>query len=161
MSAAIIREGYFLLYSVVTGFCFAYIYDNLRLLRRLFSHRSWLVDAEDILYWTFCFFASFYLLYYENDGVIRFFAVLGAAVGMFLYVRTVGRLYVKALYRLIMILLTPYRFLKLQLTRVRKHFTIKTRAFFTKMHRRGEKTDAAKNKDKSRKEKTCVPAKKK
>lgn len=159
MSGTIIWEWYFLLYSIMTGFGFAYIYDNVRLFRRIFRHKRWLVDVEDILYWVVCFFVSFYLLYYGNRGVVRFFAVLGAAIGMYLYGRTIGRLYVKSLYRLIMLVLAPYRFLKLRLTRVQKHFTIKIRNYLRRKHRKGEKNAA--DQSKGKKTKACISAQKK
>lgn len=159
MSETIIREWYFLLYSILTGFCFAYLYDNIRLLRRLWKHKRWLVDMEDILYWIFCFLASFYLLYYGNNGVVRFFAVLGAAIGMFFYSRTVGRIYVKSLYRLIMLLLSPYRFLKIRLTRLRNHLKIKMRDLLRA--KRGEGEDNAAEPCKREKGKACISAQKK
>ncbi len=157
MSGTIIREWYFMLYSVLTGIVFAYLYDHIRLFRRLMKHKRWLVDAEDILYWMFCFFASFSLLYYGNNGVVRFFAVLGAALGMFLYSKTIGRIYVKSLYRLIMLLLSPYRFVKLRLTRMANHFKIKM-SDFQKTKRREEEHDATKP---CKKEKACISAQKK
>lgn len=158
MSGTIIREWYFLLYSILTGFCFAFLYDNIRLLRRLFRHKRWLVDTEDILYWTVCFFSSFYLLYYGNHGVVRFFAVLGAAIGMYLYSQSAGRLYVKGLYRLIMLLLSPYRFAKMRLTRIKNHLTIKIGDFVRAKHGEGEKDAAEKN---GKKAKACISAQKK
>lgn len=95
MSGEIVREWYFWLVSIATGACMAFAYDVLRLFRRLFRHGRIAVDLEDILYWTACFVVSFTLLYYGNNGVIRFAAVLGAAVGMFLYIVTVGRFFVR------------------------------------------------------------------
>lgn len=159
MSETIIWEWYFLLYSVITGVGFAYIYDNIRLLRRIFRHKRWLVDIEDVLYWVVCFLVSFYLLYYGNHGVVRFFAVIGAGIGMYLYAKTIGRLYVKSLYRLIMLLLTPYRFVKLRLTHVRKQFTIKLRVFMRRKHGKGEKNAA--DQSKGKKAKACISAQKK
>lgn len=159
MSGMIIREWYFLLYSVLTGFSFAFLYDQIRLLRRLCKHHRWMVDAEDILYWTICFFASFYLLYYGNNGVVRFCAVLGAAIGMFLYSKTVGRIYVKSLYRFIMLLLSPYRFLKIRLTRIRNHFKIKIRDLLRAKQGEGEKN--ATEPCKREKDKACISAQKK
>ena len=50
----------------------AFAYDVLRLFRRLVRHGRFAVDIEDILYWTICFLLSFTLLYYGNNGVIRF-----------------------------------------------------------------------------------------
>ncbi len=158
MSATIIREWHFLLYSILTGVCFAYVYDNIRLLRRLIRHKSWLVNAEDFLFWVLCFFSSFYLLYYGNNGVIRFVAVLGAAIGMYLYGRTIGQLYVKGLYRLIMIVLSPYRFLKIRLTRIKNHLTIKLRDYVRAKRGEGEKHAADK---KQKKAKACISSQKK
>lgn len=82
MSREIVREWHFWLASIMTGVFMAFAYDLLRLLRRLVRHARIIVDLEDILYWTACFGLSFTLLYYGNNGVIRFAAVLGAAVGM-------------------------------------------------------------------------------
>ncbi|MBQ6787208.1 MAG: spore cortex biosynthesis protein YabQ [Lachnospiraceae bacterium] len=159
MSETIIREWYFLWCSVLAGFGFAFVYDQIRLIRRLCKHSRWLVDVEDILYWTFCFLASFYLLYYGNNGVVRFFAVLGAAIGMFLYCKTVGRIYVKSLYRLIMLLLSPYRFVKIRLTRIRNHFTIKMRDLMRA--KRGEGEENATKPCKRKESKACISAQKK
>ena len=95
MSGEIVREWYFWLVSVATGAFMAFSYDVIRLFRRLVRHGRFAVDFEDILYWTACFGLSFTLLYYGNNGVIRFAAVLGAAVGMFLYAMTLGRVFVR------------------------------------------------------------------
>ena len=79
MSGEIVKEWHFWLVSIATGAFMAFVYDVLRLLRRLLRHGRFAVDLEDILYWTACFGLSFTLLYYRNNGVIRFAAVLGAA----------------------------------------------------------------------------------
>lgn len=89
------------LISIAAGVCMAFVYDLLRLFRRLVRHGRLAVDLEDLLYWTVCFFASFTILYYANNGVIRFVAVLGAALGMLLYSVTMGRIFVKVCYFLI------------------------------------------------------------
>ena len=101
MSREIVREWHFWLASIMTGVFMAFAYDLLRLLRRLVRHARIIVDLEDILYWTACFGLSFTLLYYGNNGVIRFAAVLGAAVGMLFYALTAGRFFVKWCYFLI------------------------------------------------------------
>lgn len=79
----------------------AFVYDLLRLFRRLVRHGRFAVDVEDLLYWTVCFFASFTILYYGNNGVIRFVAVLGAALGMLFYSVTIGKVFVRFSYFLI------------------------------------------------------------
>ncbi len=101
MSADIIREWNFWLASVLAGAGMAFLYDIFRLFRRLIRHGRLAVDLEDILYWAVCFGISFALLYYGNNGVIRFAAVLGAAVGMLVYVATLGRFFVRSSYAVI------------------------------------------------------------
>jgi len=95
MSGNIIREWHFWLASIATGACMAFAYDLLRLFRRLVRHGRFAVDLEDILYWSACFVISFSLLYYGNNGVIRFAAVFGAAIGMCIYILTLGRVFVR------------------------------------------------------------------
>ena len=101
MSRNIIADLDLWLVSITAGVCMAFAYDILRLFRRLVRHGRLAVDVEDLLYWVICFFASFTILYYGNNGVIRFVAVLGAALGMLLYSVTIGRIFVKVCYFLI------------------------------------------------------------
>lgn len=101
MSENIIADLDLWLVSIAAGVCMAFAYDLLRLLRRLVRHGRLAVDLEDLLYWTASFFASFAILYYGNNGVIRFVAVLGAALGMLIYSATIGKIFVKFSYFLI------------------------------------------------------------
>ena len=101
MSENIIADLDLWIVSIATGVCMAFVYDLLRLFRRIVRHGRFAVDVEDLLYWTFCFFASFVILYYGNNGVIRFVAVFGAALGMLLYSVSIGRVFVKFSYFLI------------------------------------------------------------
>ena len=164
MSDTIIREWHFLWYAVATGYGFAFFYDFLRLLRRLFHHGRVMVDIEDLLYWTVCFLISFTLLYYGNHGVIRFFAVLGAGAGMYLYSITLGRFLVKGTYFLICKLCSPFirfvRFIKNRLTRMTNHFTIKIRGFIRLMREKGEKKRAGKPCKKPKTKKARIPPEK-
>lgn len=154
MSESIFREWYFWLYSIVTGAGFAFAYDWIRLFRRFFRHKRWLVDLEDICYWIMCFFISFSLLYYGNYGVIRFFAVLGAGVGMALYCATLGRIFIPVMYRFFWWFMLPLRVAKNKLTQLSFHFTMKLRERFVKkcgegdrhVGRTGKKQKARENK---------------
>ena len=165
MSSTIIREWYLLWYAVAAGFAYAWVYDNLRLFRRLIKHGRILVDIEDLLYWVWCFVTSFVLLYYVNQGVIRAFAVVGAGAGMYLYYLTIGRFYVRVLYFLISKLCSPiicfWRFIKNGLTRIINHFKIKLTVFYTKRKEKGEREHAESLRKKQNRKKTCVPTKEK
>lgn len=101
MSKNIIADLDLWLVSIAAGACMAFAYDFLRLFRRLVRHGRFAVDLEDLIYWIICFFASFTILYYGNNGVIRFVAVLGAALGMLFYSVTIGKIFVRFSYFLI------------------------------------------------------------
>lgn len=121
MSERIIADLDLWLASIVAGACMAFAYDLLRLFRRLVRHGRLAVDMEDLAYWTLCFFASFTLLYYGNNGVIRFVAVFGAAIGMLLYVVSLGRIFVKFTYFLINRTIgSAFRFLRRTLGKLHK-----------------------------------------
>ncbi|MDE5717000.1 MAG: spore cortex biosynthesis protein YabQ [Lachnospiraceae bacterium] len=85
MSREIVQELTFFTHSVILGLVITFIYDWVRVLRRLFKHGTVLMSAEDFLFWLACGIGVFYMLYRENDGTLRWFAVLGAAIGMFFY----------------------------------------------------------------------------
>ncbi|MCC8127036.1 MAG: spore cortex biosynthesis protein YabQ [Clostridiales bacterium] len=75
MSAEIATEAGLLVMSAGLGGMLALLYGVLRMLRRLFRHGWLLVGLEDLAYWVFCGFAVFYLLYRENDGVLRLYVI--------------------------------------------------------------------------------------
>ena len=62
-----------------------FIYDQIRIVRRVLPHGSVLVAIEDLLFWLFAGIVIFSLLYRMNAGTLRWFAVFGLATGMFFY----------------------------------------------------------------------------
>lgn len=89
MSQGIVQEITFFLHSVLMGLIITFAYDWVLIFRKLFRHGRILISIEDILYWFACGIGVFYMLYRENDGVLRWFAVMGAALGMLFYKVTV------------------------------------------------------------------------
>ena len=85
MSAEVIDQGIFWLFFFVTGAVITFIYDQIRIVRRVLPHGSVLVAIEDLLFWLFAGIVIFSLLYRMNAGTLRWFAVFGLATGMFLY----------------------------------------------------------------------------
>ncbi len=170
MSGTIITEWHFWLVSVITGIVMAFSYDLIRIVRRFIRHNRFFVDAEDLLFWTGCFFASFTLLYYGNNGVIRFAAVLGAGIGMLFYELTFGRIFVKYSCIVIRRLLDPIGkfikklygiltkiilFLRMRLTKTVNGFKIKYNYAF-KAKSGKEETGYGKKKKQKKKKKTGI-----
>ncbi len=95
MSPEIELEVYFLFHSFLMGILITVLYDVLRILRRIIPHNIVAVSAEDFLYWIVCSLLVFLMLIRENNGILRWFAVAGAALGMLLYKKTLGFLFVR------------------------------------------------------------------
>lgn len=94
MSQNIFQELQFLLYAILFGAFLTSVYDIFRILRRVFIHSNMLVSLEDLLFWIFCAVSVFYLLNSQSDGKLRWFSVMGAALGMSVYHVTLGRILV-------------------------------------------------------------------
>ncbi len=85
MSREIVQELTFFAHSVLMGLAITFVYDWIHVLRRLIRHGKVLTSLEDLCFWLACGVAVFYMLYRENDGTLRWFAILGATIGMLFY----------------------------------------------------------------------------
>lgn len=89
------NENIFLFYALLMGIFITFVYDILRIFRRVVPHGNFLVSLEDMAFWIYCATEVFLLMYHESDGTLRWFAVLGAMVGMLLYKKLVSVPFVK------------------------------------------------------------------
>ena len=94
MSQDIVQEITFFLHSIVMGLVITFAYDWLLILRRLIKHKSFWVSVEDFFFWFACGIGVFYMLYKENNGILRWFAVVGALLGMLLYKGIIGKRFI-------------------------------------------------------------------
>ena len=76
--------------SFAMGAALMMLYDLLRLFRLLVRHNAVFLGIEDFLYWIFCGFASFAMLYQQNGGILRFYVIVGIFAGMIIYDRLVS-----------------------------------------------------------------------
>ena len=89
------EESLFMLYALLMGIFITFVYDLLRILRRVIPHNIFWISLEDLVFWGFCAVEVFLLMYHVSNGTLRWFAVLGALLGMFLYSKTLSRFLVK------------------------------------------------------------------
>lgn len=75
---------------MIRGILILVLYDLIRIFRRIVPHGVWAVALEDILYWAGTALLIFQLLYRENDGAVRGYALFAVAVGMLFYHQTVS-----------------------------------------------------------------------
>lgn len=86
---------------LLTGMGFMMVYDVLRILRGLIPHGIFLISLEDVVYWLFCSLAVFTILYRQNDGTLRGFAIAGVFSGMLFYNHFISRHLVVVITRLL------------------------------------------------------------
>lgn len=72
-----------------------FAYDCLRIFRRLVPHGIFWISVEDILYWIAAAGWFFLRICKVNDGIIRFYVLLGVALGAALYYALLGRFLMK------------------------------------------------------------------
>ena len=92
---SMVSENEFLLHSLIMGVFLLFVYDILRIIRRVIPHGGFWVAVEDLIFWVYCGAEVFLLMYHESNGTLRWFAVTGAMAGMFLYNKLISRLFVK------------------------------------------------------------------
>lgn len=101
MSGTIHYEARLLAMSFLTGAGLMIVYDCLRVFRLLCPHNAVCTGIEDMLYWIYAALMTFSLLYQENDGNIRAYAVAAAFVGMALYQHFISRNFLKGLKKVV------------------------------------------------------------
>lgn len=85
VSAEILKEANVLLAAAFTGMLLLFVYDLIRIIRKLISHKAWIIGVEDLLFWIGSAAILFAMLYRENSGYIRGFAIMGVLIGMLIY----------------------------------------------------------------------------
>lgn len=92
MSEGILFELQFFFRAFFWGVLMMILYDGIRIFRRLIPHNTAAVAVEDILYWLVCGVLIFGMLYVENSGAIRGFAIAAVVLGMLLYLQLIKML---------------------------------------------------------------------
>ena len=101
MSAEVQNQFYFFFFSAFWGVGMCFIYDGLRIWRRLIHHSLRQMNIQDIVYWICMTVVLFYLLFTYNRGEIRSYTIAGMIVGCFFYQKTISPVWVELVYRLL------------------------------------------------------------
>ncbi len=88
-------ETGFMLHAFYMGIYITFVYDILRIFRRVIPHKDFMVSLEDMGFWIYCAVEVFLLMYHEGNGTLRWFAICGALGGMFLYLKLISPILVK------------------------------------------------------------------
>lgn len=94
MSELVYTELDLFWHAIKFGISIGFLYDCIRIFRRVSAHNLVAVSIEDFLYWLFCGFKLFLLLYRYNNGSLRLYILMGVGIGMLLYKMLFGNMYV-------------------------------------------------------------------
>lgn len=85
MNGLIMWELEYIGACLLLGAGLMFLYDILRILRIVIPHSVVMISIEDVLYWIVAGFLMFMLLFKEDAGSIRWFAVALTIAGMLIY----------------------------------------------------------------------------
>ena len=95
MSQVILKEIQTVGTALVCGAFITFVYDLLRIFRRVISHGNVWIGVEDFFFWIWTSLWIFSVLYRENDGSLRLYTILAMVLGMIVYHRVIGEPIVK------------------------------------------------------------------
>ena len=89
-------ELQFFLSCTVAGFVVAFLYDLIRVSRRIVNVNDFVINTEDILFFAVAAVILFYAAYLKNSGEIRWQWFIGGALGVFMYIFIVRNRFLNA-----------------------------------------------------------------
>ena len=95
MILSINNQLFLFLLSVLFGFVTGFFYDFLVIFRKIIKHFKFIVQIEDLIYWTVSALLLFFIMLKENHGEIRGFLILGSFLGMILYFSLISKIFLK------------------------------------------------------------------
>ncbi len=111
------QTGLFL-FSLGFGFLLGILYDVFRTLRMIIGSSEKLIFAADLLYFLICGVLSFFFILVTDEGRLRFYTVLGEALGWMIYYFSFGTVAMKlsasavrAVKKLISLIFKPIKFI--------------------------------------------------
>lgn len=130
MNTAILSEVQFFLTSFFWGAFLFLIYDCLLISRNIIKQHRVIIAVEDILFWAIAGFYIFRMIYQLNHGTIRWYSIVGIALGMYMYngllskhiinfFTTIITRVIQFIKKILLIIFRPIRFL---LTKIKKLF---------------------------------------
>lgn len=94
ISVQILEELKVFVYAVTFGAIFAFLYDAVLILRKVFSHRPGLCMMEDFLYWLMVIPCCLVAMFQWTQGVVHWYFLFGALFGVFLYKGSISKVYI-------------------------------------------------------------------
>lgn len=97
----------YFLASFLWGVFLMFLYDWLRIFRKLIPHRLAVTTIEDVLFWLVSSIFVFQMIFERNNGIPRIFFIVAFAGGMIAYTVLAGERFVNMIAGLIRKILHP------------------------------------------------------
>ena len=122
------QESLFMLYALLMGIFITFVYDLLRILRRVIPHNIFWVSLEDLAFWGFSAVEVFLLMYHVSNGTLRWFAIFGTVFVVTIYMFIASRFVLAVVQYLLIHLRKIVALIKKGLTKFLKMSIIKVMA---------------------------------
>ena len=80
-----------MLYSGALGIEMSLLYDFFRIIRRVFLCNRVVLGCMDMFFWGFTAYRTFYVMHTYSNGTLRWFAILGTAVVIVIYMEFISK----------------------------------------------------------------------
>ena len=91
MSSSITQEAFVFICSALCGGLLYFLYDLFRVIRKESFASSAIIHLQEAVFWTLALVVMFFGLLYLNNGVVRFYELVGAILGAILYGLTLSK----------------------------------------------------------------------
>lgn len=92
MNSLVSAQAISFLMSILSGVFLGFVYDLLRVFRRIIKHPKWLINVQDMIFWIFGSIIIFIDIFENNDGTLRGFLYIGVFLGLIFYFFLISKL---------------------------------------------------------------------
>ena len=85
MTNSVINELVVCVLCLMSGMLSGVIYDIFRVSRKVKKSNVYVVFIQDLVFWILTAFLAFYVIFYSNDGILRWYEIFLIGIGFFLY----------------------------------------------------------------------------
>lgn len=101
MITSLINQLRLIAFSLLAGMMTGVLFDMYRLIRGFRNPNKILTAIQDLLFWTLTSIVIFIFLMYTNEGYINFYVYLCLALGVYLYLKLLSKVFINGQYKLI------------------------------------------------------------
>lgn len=116
MSDSVMVELYIFCMSIMLGIIMSFVYDIIRVFRKVITRGTVIVAIEDIVVMFVAAIITFNMIYKNNNGIIRSYIIIGILLGITLYLVSISRFIVNI----------PSKYIRMVLQKLLKAFKMIT-----------------------------------